>query len=64
MASLTEWWNGVMDIPGASWIIYPSLLFVLVLIAYYVLLALRNLAVGGAPVSDDHLGTFRKMRDE
>jgi len=64
MQSLKDWWSGVLDIEGATWIIYPSILIVLVLIAYYVVQAFRNLAIGGTPASDDHLGTFRKMRDE
>jgi hypothetical protein len=64
MESLKEWWSGVLGIPGATWIIYPSLLFVLILIAYYVLQAIRNLAIGGSVGTEDHLGTFRKMRDE
>ncbi len=51
-------------IPGAKWIIYPSLLLVLVLVAWYVLQLFRNMAIGGDPGSDDHLGSFRKMRDE
>lgn len=61
---MQDWWNGVMTIPGARWIIYPSILLVLVLVAYYVLQLVRNLAIGGAPASDDYLGSFRKMRDE
>lgn len=64
MESLTQWWQDVMEIPGAAWIIYPCLLVVFILIAWYVLQTLRNMALGGAPTSDDHLGTFRKMRDE
>lgn len=64
MESLKGWWDGVMGIPGATWIIYPSLLIILILIAYYVLIAFRNLAIGGSNAADDHLGTFRKMRDE
>ena len=64
MESLREWWSGVVSIPGATWIIYPSLLIVLILIAYYVLHAIRNLAIGGSVATDDHLGSFRKMRDE
>lgn len=54
----------MLDIEGATWIIYPSILIVLVLIAYYVVQTFRNLAIGGAPASDDHLGTFREMRDK
>ena len=53
-----------MGIEGASAIIYTSLLIVLILIAYYVVQAFRNMAIGGSSSSDDHLGTFRKMRDE
>lgn len=51
-----------MSIPGASWIIYPAGLIILILIAFYVLQLVRNLAIGGS-TSDDHLGSFRKMRD-
>jgi len=64
MESLKEWWGGVMQIEGATWIIYPSILIALVLVAYYVVQAFRNMALGGSPDSADHLGTFRKMRDE
>ena len=53
-----------MDIPGAKWIIYPSLLIVLVLVSYYVLQLFRNMALGGTADSEDYLGSFRKMRDE
>jgi len=61
---MLEWWNSVLEIPGATRIIYPCILLVLVLVAYYVLQLFRNLAVGGTGASDDHLGTFRKMRDD
>lgn len=61
---MAEWWNSVLEIEGARWIIYPSALIALVLVAYYVLQLLRNLAVGGGPADSDHLGSFRKMRDE
>lgn len=64
MQGLKDWWNGVLAIEGAEWIIYPSILIVLVLIAYYVVQAFRNLAIGGSAGSEDYLGTFRKMRDE
>lgn len=64
MQGLKDWWNGVLAIEGAEWIIYPSVLIVLVLFAYYVVQAFRNMAIGGSAASDDHLGTFRKMRDE
>ncbi len=64
MQSLLDWWSSVLRIPGATWIVYPSLLIVLILVAYYVLQAIRKLAIGGSLATDDHLGTFRKMRDE
>lgn len=53
-----------MTIPGARWIIYPCILLVLILVAYYIVQLFRNLAIGGTPSSDDHLGSFRRMRDE
>lgn len=59
---MQDWWSNVMTIPGARWIIYPAALIVLILTAYYVLQLVRNLALGGS-TSDDHLGSFRKMRD-
>lgn len=52
-----------MAIPGAKWIIFPCLLLVLLLVAYYVLQLVRNMAIGRSG-SDDHLGSFRKMRDD
>ena len=61
---LKDWWNGVLAIEGAEWIIYPSVLIVLVLTAYYVVQAFRNMAIGGSGGTEDHLGTFRRMRDE
>lgn len=65
MQSLLEWWNGVMAIEGARWIIYPALLAVLVLLAYYTLNLVRNLAVGQSTSGEfDYLGEFRRMRDE
>lgn len=64
MQGLKDWWNSVLEIDGAEWIIYPSVLIVLVLFAYYVVQAFRNMAIGGSGDADDHLGTFRKMRDE
>ncbi|QEG24416.1 hypothetical protein [Mariniblastus fucicola] len=63
MESLRDWWNGVLQIEGATWIIYPSILVALILVAYYVIQAVRNMAIGGTG-TEDHLGTFRKMRDE
>jgi len=65
MESFVEWWKGIMDIKGVAWIIYPTLLVVLVVVAYYVINLLRNLALGGAPANQfDYLGEFRRMRDE
>ncbi len=65
MQSLLEWWDGVMSIQGARWIIYPALLAVLVLFAYYALTLVRNLAVGQSRAGEfDYLGEFRRMRDE
>lgn len=61
---MAEWWNRVLEIEGARWIIYPSVLIAIVLVAYYVLQLLRNLAIGAGDVDSDHLGSFRKMRDE
>lgn len=61
---MQDWWNSVLTIPGATWIIYPSGLIVLILIAYYVLQLFRNLAIGGSSSSADHIGSFRKMRDK
>ena len=61
---MVEWWNSVLEIEGARWIIYPSILLALVLVAYYVLQMVRNLAIGGAPSDSDHLGSFRKMKEE
>ena len=61
---MLEWWNSVLEIPGATRIIYPSLLLVLVLVAYYVLQLFRNLAFGGGESTANHLDTFRKMRDD
>ncbi|WP_157665110.1 hypothetical protein [Mariniblastus fucicola] len=53
----------MLQIEGATWIIYPSILVALILVAYYVIQAVRNMAIGGTG-TEDHLGTFRKMRDE
>jgi hypothetical protein len=64
MDSLQEWWLSVMDVPGARWIIWGSLLAALVLTAFYVVQYVRNLAIGGSSSSHDYLGEFRKMRDE
>lgn len=66
MQSLLEWWDGVMSIQGARWIIYPTLLAVLILCCYYFLNLFRNLAVGGGDSSGDfdYLGEFRRMRDQ
>lgn len=64
MQGLKDWWNSVLAIEGAEWIIYPSVLIVLVLTAYYAVQAVRNMAIGGSAGTEDHLGTFRRMRDE
>jgi len=64
MQGLKNWWNSVLAIEGAEWIIYPSVLIVLVLTAYYVVQAFRNMAIGGSAGTEDHLGKFRRMRDE
>lgn len=61
---MAEWWNSVLEIEGARWVIYPSALIGLVLVAYYVLQLLRNLAIGASDADSDYLGSFRKMRDE
>ncbi len=61
MQGLKDWWNSVLAIEGAEWIIYPSILIVLVLIAYYVVQAFRNMAIGGSLGSAGALGTVSKM---
>lgn len=63
MQGLKDWWNSVLEIQGSEWIIYPSVLIVLLLVAYYAVQTFRNMAIGSV-ASEDHLGTFRKMRDE
>ena len=63
--SLNEYWQSIMNIPGASWIIWTSLLVILILVAVYVVGLVRNLAIGGSDVDEtDHLSEFRKLRDQ
>lgn len=63
MDALQQWWVGVMEVPGARWIVWGSLLAALLLTAFYILQFIRNLAVGSSGTSHDHLGEFRKMRN-
>jgi uncharacterized membrane protein len=46
MENLKQQWLELMEIPGVSWIVYGTLLIVLLMIAVYVVTFFKNLAVG------------------
>jgi len=63
--TIGEYYESIMAIPGAPWIIWTSVLVSLVLIAVYVVGLFRNLAIGeGDADENDHLSEFRKLRDQ
>ena len=46
MEHLKQRWQELMEIPGVPWVVYISLLIVMVLIAVYVVNLFKNLATG------------------
>ena len=64
MESLRHYWNDVMEIPGAAWIIWISLLVGFVLVAVYCLQLIRGLATGQVAEPMDHLSQFRDLKDK
>ena len=53
-----------MEIPEARWIVWGTILVVLVLIAFYVAKKFRDMAVGGDAGSAEFLPDIDKMRLE
>ncbi len=64
LESLSEFWNETMQIDEARWVVWLTLLLILVLIAIYVALYFRNLALGINDGSSEDLSMFRKLKDE
>ena len=64
METLRQYWNDVMEIPGAAWIIWISLLVGFVLVAVYCLQLIRGLATGQVAEPMDHLSQFRDLKDK
>ena len=64
MQSLNDFWNDTLQIPEARWIVFGTILVFAVLVAGYVSLFFRNLAVGKTEESElDILSEFRNLRD-
>ena len=62
---MPEFWNEMMEIPEARWIVYGTLLVFAILVAVYVSVFFRNLAIGqNENESSDLLSEFRNLRDQ
>ncbi len=53
-----------MQIAEARWIVWITLLVISILVALYVVMFFRNLAIGKNEGSTDYLSEFRKLKDE
>ena len=62
---MPQLWNDILEIPEARWIVYGTLLIFAVLIAVYVSVFFRNLAIGENESDEtDLLSDFRNLRDQ
>lgn len=62
---MPQFLTDIMQIPEARWIVYATLLVFSVLIAVYVSMYFRNLAIGSSQSEDlDLLSEFRDLRDQ
>ena len=63
--SLQKSWNETLEIPEARWIVWGSILTVLILVAFYVAKKFRDMATGGSGYgSVDLLPDADKLRLE
>jgi len=53
-----------MEIPEARWIIWLTLLVILVMVGTYVAMYFRGQAMGIVKEKSDYLSDFRKLKDE
>ena len=53
-----------MEIPEARWIIWLTLLVILILVGTYVAMYFRGQAMGIVKEKSDYLSDFRKLKDE
>ncbi len=63
--SLNDFFYESMQIPEGRWLVYGTILICAILIAIYVSVFFRNLALGtGGDDTDELLTRFREMRDQ
>lgn len=65
MQSLNKFWQEMMQIPEARWIVLGTLLLFVLMIAIYVSFLFRDMALGKSDEgSTEILSDFRRMRDD
>jgi hypothetical protein len=57
-------WQQLMSIPEARWVVWTTILAIIVLVAVFVVMRFRNMAIGKLELLEDPLSEFRRMRDE
>lgn len=62
--SISKFWEEAMEIPEARWIIWLTLLVILILVGTYVAMYFRGQAMGIVKEKADYLSDFRKLKDE
>jgi len=64
MDSIKKFWSETMEIPGAGWIVGISGLVIFVLISYYILSLIRNMALGKTEDPASYISEFQRLRNE
>lgn len=63
-SSFADRWKQIWEIPEARWIVWITLLAVVVMVGIYIAVYFRNLAFGKSDSGSDHLSEFRRLREE
>lgn len=61
---IRKFWVELMAIPGVPFVVWGTVLLMLLAIAWYVVSRFRGLLYETVPDRDAYLGTFRDLRDQ
>lgn len=61
--SIRQFWSETMEITEARWVVWLTLLLILVVTAIYVAKVFRDFAFGGRPGPADRIEDLKRLRD-
>jgi len=62
--SIGKFWEETMEIPEARWIVWLTILVILILVAIYVVMYFRGQATGRGIETTDYLTEFEKLKEQ